>query len=161
MKKSELLEHLESQREKFMDALEDLPEGTWEQPGVAGIWSIKDILMHISRWEAELVKLLWQAQQGQRPTSIHFEGVNVDEVNARWYAENRDRSIEKVLEDFQAVRTQTILRVEALNEKDLNDPQRYPWSSGKPLAEWIENDSYGHDEEHLADVLRWKKGTSP
>ena len=38
------------------------------QPGVVGQWSLKDILVHLTLWEAELVTLLFQARQGQKPS---------------------------------------------------------------------------------------------
>lgn len=156
MNKKELLEALESGREKFLDALEGIPEDAWELPGVAGEWSLKDLLAHLSRWEAEMIKLLWQAQHGQRPDTAPFSGKSIDEINATWHKESQDRPLERVLEDFQAVRNQTILRVEGFSDRDLTDPKRYAWSPGKALWVWVENDSFGHEEEHLPDVLRWK-----
>jgi len=160
MTKNELLQKLESQREDFLDALEGIPESDWELPGVAGNWSIKDILAHLSRWEAELVKFLWQVQQGQTPTSIQLENIDVDAVNAAWQREARDRSLQRVLEDYHLVRTQTAARVEMLDEKDLLAPNRFKWAKGKPLWEWIAADSYEHEAEHLQDILAWKQRKS-
>lgn len=155
MKKSELLEALEKGREEFLDLLENLSEQELQQPNVVGDWSIKDILVHLSRWEAELVKLLYQAHQGTPPTTQHFSAPDVDAVNARWYSESRQRSLERALEDFHAVRTQTLRRVEAFSDQDLNDVRRYPWLDGKPLWEWIEGDSFGHEAEHGEQIRVW------
>lgn len=157
MNKHDLLIQLEESREKFLDSLEDLPQERWIVPGVVGEWSIKDILAHLSRWEAELVKLLWQARQGQRPTTIHLTQVDVDETNRLWYNEARTRSLERVLEDFHSVRNQTLLRVEAFSDKELNDPKKFTWLSSRALWEWIAGDSFEHEAEHAVQIAAWRK----
>lgn len=161
MKKSEILEALESEREKFLDLLEGLSEQEMQQPGVAGDWSIKDILVHLTRWEAELVKLLYQARQGQTPTKAQrvLLQSSDDDVNARWYAASRDRLLEQALEDFHAVRNQTLRRVESFTDQDLNDARRYPWLDGRPLWKWIEGDSFGHEAEHAEGIRLWLSKT--
>jgi hypothetical protein len=156
MNKSEILKALEDTREQFLDAIEGLPEGALEEPGVVGDWSIKQVMDHISRWEAEVVKLLWQARQGIRPTTL-LSIPDYEPINQRWASEALHRPPERVLDDFHGTRTQTILRVEAFSDKDLTDPQRYPWAGSKPLAQWIANDSFAHEAEHTAEILDWRK----
>ncbi|MEW5871743.1 MAG: ClbS/DfsB family four-helix bundle protein [Chloroflexota bacterium] len=158
MTRDEILDALEDMREKFLEALEDLSDEALQEPGVFADWSIKDILYHLSMWEAELVKLLWQAAQGQRPTTAHFSGspTPVDQINADWLEKGRERPLELVWQDFEAVRKQTSRRVEAFSDEDLNDPQRYPWLQGRSLWEWVAGDSYEHEEEHLADIRAWR-----
>ena len=78
MNKRELLDELESSRERFLELIDDLADDAFEEPGVNGAWSLKDVLAHLTRWEAELVKLLWQVSQGQAPTSAHFSQISID-----------------------------------------------------------------------------------
>jgi hypothetical protein len=136
MNKNELLTQLEESREKFLDALGDLQQDQWVVPGVVGEWSIKDILAHLSRWEAEMVKLLWQARQGVRPTTMHFAQGDVDETNRIWFNEARARSLEHVLEDFHAVRNQTLLRVEAFADKVDRSKNIPGWNLGHYGSGW-------------------------
>jgi len=156
MNKNELLVQLEKSREEFLEAIDGLSEEEMQAPGVTGAWSIKDILIHLARWEAELIKLLWQARQGLRPTSAHFSGEDVDTINARWYSESQDRSLQSALEDFHGVRNQTIRRAEEITEKELNDAHRLAWLKSRPLWEWIESDSFGHEAEHAAEIIAWR-----
>ena len=156
MKKSEILASLEGERERFLDELEGLNEADLEIPGVLGEWSVKDILVHLSRWEAELVKLLFQAHNGQKPSSAHFTQQNVDDTNQQWFEEGRTRPIQRVLDDFHAVRNQTILRVEEFSERDLTDSKRYSWAKQIPLAEWIASDSFEHEAEHRQHIAAWR-----
>lgn len=157
MKKEELVEALENERENFLDTIDGLPDEALEEPGVMEGWTIKDLLTHLTLWEAELIKLLWQAKQGQKPSSAHFTNMNIDELNARWKEEMQDRALERVMADFHSIRNQTIRRVEAFSEKDLNDSNRYPWLKNRPLWEWIAGDSFEHEAEHRQQILSWRK----
>ncbi len=157
MTKDEVLDALEDQREKFLDAIDGLPDEAMLEAGVCGEWSVKDVLYHLSRWEAELVKLLWEASQGATPTTVHFGNASVDELNAAWQAESASRPLERVMSDFIAVRKQTSRRAQAFSYEDLNDPQRYPWQDNRPLWDWIATDSFGHEAEHLAQIQEWRK----
>jgi hypothetical protein len=160
MNKVQLLRELAESREAFMAAIEGLDEEAMLQPGAAGDWSVKDVMAHLMMWEAQLVTYLFRTQAGNKPNTVHFGGEPVEQINARWHAQNVDRPLEAVLEDFEGVRAQTIRRVEAFSEKQLNDPQAFPWLGGKPLWEWVLEDSAGHDREHAAGIGAWR-GQAP
>lgn len=155
MKKSEIIANLSDGRENFLELLQDIPRKQMEVPGVIDNWSIKDILVHLTRWEAELVKLLWQSEQGGKPTTVHFDQNSVDEINIRWFEASRKRALQLVMQDFLGVRNQTIRRVEALPEKILNDPHAFPWLEDNPLWQWIAQDSFEHEAEHEAQIKNW------
>jgi hypothetical protein len=157
MKKSELLDALESSRERLLELIDDLQADSYDEPGVNGAWSLKDILSHLARWEAELVKLLWQISQGQAPTSAHFSGISTDSLNEKWYGEMRSRPLQMILEDYHNVRNQTMHRIEAFSDQELNDPKRYRWLRGKPLWVWVAADSYEHENEHLLQIKAWRE----
>jgi hypothetical protein len=157
MDKKALLGSLETSRKNFLAVIEGLNEETLLESGVIDGWSVKDMISHISNWEAELIKMLWQVQQGQKPTSMQFKNRDIDTVNLEWAEENRTRPLAKVLADFIAVRKQTLRRVQAFSEQELNDPQRFFWQQGKPLWKWIAEDSYEHEAEHAAQIGAWKK----
>ena len=152
MNKENIINELTKSREKILETVRDLSDQEMETQGVIDDWSVKDILVHLTRWEAELIKLLWQAKQEVPPSTAHFSQVPVDDLNARWHAESRSRSLKPVLKDFLGVRNQTIRRVDALTETTLTDPSSFPWLEGEPLWKWIAGDSF----EHEAQILTWK-----
>jgi hypothetical protein len=156
MNKDDLLDALEDEREKLIDALEDIPEEAMLEPGVAGEWSVKDILAHLNAWEAELIRLLWHIRQGKRPAFPQVQASEVDERNRVYYEQSRDRPLERILADFEGIRIQTIRRVEAFSDQELTDPARFTWLKGRALWERIAEDSYAHDAEHAADILAWR-----
>ena len=156
MDKAEIFAALREGRKNFLDAIQGLSDQNMETQSVSAGWTLKDIMVHLTRWEAELVKLLWQAIQEVAPSSAHFSQESVDELNARWYAESRSRPLKSVLNDFLGVRIQTIRRVEALTETTLTDPSCFPWLAGEPLWKWIADDSFKHEAEHEAQIRTWK-----
>ena len=157
MTNDEILDALEDQREAFLEAIDGLSDEQLEQPGVVGDWSVKDIMYHLTMWEAELVKLLWQAAQGLQPTTAQFGKTPVDELNAVWSLQAHNRTLEQVIDDFAGVRKQTSHRLTAFKDKDLNNPQRYPWLDNHPLWVWIAEDSFKHEAEHLAQIQQWRE----
>lgn len=158
MNRDEILNALEDEREKFLEAIEGLPEEALLEPGVVGEWSIKDLMAHISMWEAWLIRLLWQISQGETPTRL-IPAEQVDEVNAAWHAQAKDRPLEQVMEDFRQARKQTARRVLAFSDRDLSDPQRYPWAKGNTLAEIIAMNTWAHEAEHTAQIQAWRQKT--
>ena len=152
MKKTELLEKLEQSRADFLELLEPLTEDELLEPVLAGGWTVKDVLVHLMLWEAELIKLLFQTQQGRTPQTILNGDEPEDKINARWYAQHKDRELEQALKDFDTIRDQTIRRVETFSDKDLTDPKRYPWLKGEPLWQWIVESTVEHEEEHIPEI---------
>ena len=156
MKKDELISTLTGSRQQILNLLEGFSPEQMEIPGVIEQWSLKDLLVHLTRWEAESVKLLWQAKQGKRPTTVHFNQNGIDSINERWYHESKSRSIDMVWKDFVAVREQTLRRVKDFSEDELDNPQAYDWLDGRALWEWIAGDSYKHEAEHAENIREWK-----
>jgi hypothetical protein len=157
MNKDEVLDALEDEREKFLDAIEGLSPEQMSEPGVVDTWSVKDIIHHLSLWEAEMVRLLYQVLEGEKPSTVHFKQSSVDATNAAWYALGKERTLEQVLGDFKAVRKQTLRRVEAFKDEDFEDPQRFSWAKDHPLFDWIGSDSFEHEAEHTEQIKAWRQ----
>ena len=158
MNKNELIDTLNQSRADLLAAIEGLDDEAMLEPALANGWSLKDLLAHLTAWEAQLVTLLYQVAHGQTPTTIHFRQASTEETNARWEAENRARPLEQVLSDFRAIHAQTIRRLEPFSEADLFEPGRYAWARDYALYEWVASDSYGHERDHLEEVRAWRAG---
>lgn len=152
MNRSEILEQLDENRERLLVAIEPLPDEALLEPGAMGDWSVADILAHITAWESELVTGLLRINQGKKPTKMIAAFEDVDGYNARRFEENKGRDIERIFDDLQGVRVQLEQWLEEFSEKDLSDPNRYKWSKGITLAHIVEENSYGHDAEHLPQI---------
>lgn len=156
MDKETIITELIRSRKEILDLLDGISQDEMETPGVIEQSSLKDLLVHLTRWEAESIKLLWQAKGGNQPTTVHFIPGSADAINERWYQESKSRPMEVVWKDFLAVREQTLRRIKEFSERELNDRQYYKWLKGRALWEWIAEDSYIHEAEHANSIRDWK-----
>jgi hypothetical protein len=108
--KQEIVETLESEWEALQAAIADLTEEQMTGAPVAGEWTLKDLLAHIAVWEARLVTALYKAERGVTPDLVE-SGPQVDQLNAQLYREQKDRPLERVLEDLHDVDISVVIRV--------------------------------------------------
>jgi len=162
MNKQQLLAEMESARAEIVEAMAGLSDEAMLEPDIVGAWSVRDVLQHISLWEAELVKLLVHVQQRRRPVGERWSGkLDIDALNARWHAETRDRPLDRVRADFAGVRQQTQRRLNELAEADLTETRAFPWLKGRPLWQYVLEDSAEHDREHAEQIRAWRHSGRP
>jgi hypothetical protein len=158
----DLQERLESSRERLLVALEPLPDEALLEPDAIGHWSIADLLAHLATWESELVTALMRLQQGRKPEPFLQAVADRDAYNARRYAENKGRDLDRIFADFQGVRVHLEQWVDEFNRRDLNQRGRHAWFPNESLAEVISRYSVEHEESHLPAVEayaeRWLAG---
>jgi uncharacterized damage-inducible protein DinB len=158
MTKQELLSAMASARAELLEAIAGLSDEQLLEPGVAGPWSVRDVLQHISLWEAELVRLLAHVEQGRKPIGERWSGnLDLDALNAKWHAETADRPLDRVQDDFHAVRRQTLRRLETLSDGDLERVRPQAWLRKRPLWQWIAEETFEHDAEHAAEIRAWRR----
>ena len=155
MRKKDLVERLETQRARFMDTLQGLTPEQMMMPGACGIWSVKDVVAHLTAWQSELVTGLNQVENNRVPQII-----NIDDLhgwNAEQYHANASRPLEVIMEDFAAVHKMLLRMIDGFDEKQLFAHRRYKWMEGEPLAYLIEENASLHEDEHAEDIARWRE----
>jgi hypothetical protein len=158
MNKQEILAELEAARASLVDAIDGLTPEQLLQHGVVEAWSVRDLLQHVSLWEAELVRLLAHLDQGRRPTGEALAPhPNFAKLNARWHAETKDRPLEDVLADFHGVRRQTVRWIQKLSDDDLTRVRPEKWLHGNPLWRWVADYSFEHEREHTDQIRAWRR----
>ncbi len=153
MRKEELMSALEDNREDLLAALEGISSEKALEETSDGDWTLKDLLALLLLWEAETIKLLYQVRRGMPPATVHFKGIPADEQSQIWRAQVKDRPLERVLADFYAIRAQTLQRLDNFDDRELNDPARFPWLRGKTLSEIVE-DAVLDRERSLTEKIR-------
>jgi hypothetical protein len=148
MNQAELLSNIRSGRAQLKSALASLSDDQLLAPNLHGGWSIKDLIAHIGFWEQHTAIEFGALLRG---VELPDEGLTLDELNARVYAQNQHKPLAEVHLEEQSAYEQLFLLVENALDDDLFNPQRFAWTDGKPFAEWIENNTYGHYVEHQAD----------
>jgi len=117
--KKQLLAELQSEQAAWLALLDEIGEENMTQPEVAGGWSIKDIVAHITGWRRRTVNRFRAAHDPSSdmialwPAELH-EDDEVDEINAWIDKVNRDRPLADVLNDSHEVFQQLVAEVSAL-----------------------------------------------
>jgi hypothetical protein len=155
MSKAQLLNDLNAEQAGWEALLDEIGEEHMTQPGVAGDWSIADIVAHLTGWRTRTVGRLQAALRHEPapPPKWPPDLQTDDEINAWIYAANHDRPLDDVLHDSRAVFQQLAETLDAFPEAELLAPGHFPWMEGEPLTGAI---FFAHfHEEHEPDMRAW------
>jgi hypothetical protein len=119
-------------------------------PGVAGYWSLKDVVAHITWYEHILLVML------EHPASPEhgWLSIELETRNRMIYEQNRDRSFEEVLAEAADVFARILKAVEHLSEAELQQVGYFQASQNPPWKAVIW-DTYEHYHQHDGDIRRW------
>ncbi|GCE15463.1 hypothetical protein KTT_53220 [Tengunoibacter tsumagoiensis] len=122
LSKTQLLTELHNENAYWQALLDEIGEVNMTQPEVAGGWSIKDIVAHLTGWRRWSVKR-FQFELNHEPDftppwppALQSD----DDINAWIYASQRDRPLADVLSDSHEVWQQL---VEVLDHCDATAPE--------------------------------------
>ena len=155
MRRAELLQQLHSEQQAWESLLAEIGEDRMEEAGVAGAWSTKDVVAHLTAWRRRTVGRLEAVALG-RPEPAHewpAELRDDDEINAWFHERDRDKSVRETLAESRRVFEQLLSAIEKIPEDSLDHPERFPWMQGAPLTGAT---LFGHfHDEHEADMRAW------
>jgi hypothetical protein len=154
MNKQTIVEQTKAARAKLNSAIAGLSTDDLLRPFAVGIWSIKDLLAHLTAWESELITALSKLGKAA-PAIVEIE--DFDSFNQEQYEVNARRSLEVVMEDFQGAHKYLLLAIEDLDEKTLTTPNRFAWMEGEPLSYLIAENGFLHEIEHAEEILAWRQ----
>jgi hypothetical protein len=154
--KAEIIEQIREARGALLAAIDGLSPDNMLRPGVVGLWSVKDILAHLTAWESELITALSRLDRpGNTPEIVKID--DIDEWNEEQYRVNARRSLDVVLEDFNGVHKHLIKAIEDLDNKTLEDVRKFPWLEGEPLSYLIAENATWHEQEHAEEIRNWRE----
>ncbi len=99
MTKSKLLETLRSKRAEGDALLAQVPLDRMTEPGVAGEWSVKDIIVHLTYHERWIADRLHEGLRGESYVPNEIDALPFDERNDVVFQRNRNRPLSDVLEE--------------------------------------------------------------
>lgn len=162
MNKSELVIWLQKEYQHWKGLLDQIDPQLLDQPGVAGHWSIKDIVAHMVGWEHRNIARIQAAQRGEPEPASPWpaELQNDDDVNAWIYEAYRGRSAREVLDDAHQVVQQLLAVVQGLPDDirietvQHGGREYYPmWFGEQRLSAGEFFDHFRDD--HEADIRAW------
>jgi len=159
MKKSEFLTLLQAAYRQWEAVLDQIGPARMDLPGVAGHWSIKDIVAHLTGWQRRLIARLQAALRNEPEPPPHWPAhlQAEDDINAWLYESNRGRSTRDVLDESHKVFQQTLAAVAGLPEnvkiERIEPKYDVVWVGGERFApgEFF----YHFQGDHEPDVRAW------
>ena len=152
--KTELLETMLAARERLDSLIDQMAPPLMTRPSPPGTWSVKDILAHLTSYDRWLGLTL--ALRGLKPPDFWIEDIPLDEFNRRLFEENRDKTLDQVLQEFKQVWREILDETQACSETYLFAEQSIP---GVPYAfrpcDLLKSESYGHYLDHLPALDAW------
>ncbi len=153
--KAELSAGLQQEYQTWLALLDEIGPSRMDQPGVAGAWSIKDIVAHLTGWRRRTVARLQAIQRGESepppPWPAHLQ--TDDEINAWIYQSRHSNSVREVLDESDQVFQALLAVIESLPEEVLAEMHRQPWLEGAPFTAAT---FFAHfHEEHETDMRAW------
>jgi hypothetical protein len=146
--KDELLHRAACEYGAFHEALQGLNEAHMTEVWL-GVWSVKEIVAHMTGWHRELIPALERLVRGERPIP---EGVSYDDVdawNAKFAARGQAASVADVL-----------LELDKSHEAFLHAAAQVPverFQPGRTAYRIVDLNSAHHYRAHGDEIRAWRE----
>lgn len=135
------LGRLEASWQGWQAAIAGVPAERFEEPGVCGSWSMRELFGHIAFWDRYGIERGRATLAGEP-----FQPVDADPINERETAAMADRGAAELRADMEAAHAEMMAFVAAAP----HDPARLV-----PMLARMAVDTEHHYDEHTAEVLAW------
>lgn len=177
MTKATLLAAMEIGRQAWQALLDQIDEKAMMEPGVEGVWSVKEIVAHIAGYQqyfsAYLIDLRQESLNSSGMTATldkyyqhqltlyrqahpdfpeRLDDVHDDQLNILFVLACQQQSVQEVLALERQAYERLLAEVQALSETTLTDS---PQNQDHPLIERIPNQCYAHYQMHMPAIKLW------
>lgn len=151
---------LKACRKEFVALLPLLPESEWSSRPVCGVWTMKDLVGHLTAWAEVGIEGMAQAAAGELPELepiADFEAWNLEQA-----AKRADLPWETIWQAYDASYQALLSGLDNLSENQLAVEFAAPWGGHLSLFRWFTIWPL-HEREHAIDVrqslnlTRWPK----
>lgn len=148
----ELAERLKTEGEKFVGIFSALTADQWQAEVYTEgeMWTVRNVLAHFVTAERGLVKLFEQIRQGGAGATDDF---SIDRYNAEQQVQTKDLLPAELIEQYKAVRDNSVSWVSGLKDEELEIKGRHPFLGETVLREMIKL-LYLHNQLHYRDVKK-------
>jgi hypothetical protein len=150
MDRQQLLKRIEDAWTALKESVAGMTDLELSEPGVAGDWSVKDILAHVTTWEQEALKYLPVILRGDRPPRYSVMYGGIDAFNARMAEEKRGLSLAEVQKQMEDTHRKLIEVVHEAPEEEIRRETAF--------RRRIRLDTYSHYPHHTRAIREWREG---
>ncbi len=147
-----LAEKLRNEGEKFFTLFAGLTDDQWQLEVYTEdqTWTIRNVLSHFVTSERGLVRLFERIRISGEGASEDF---SIDRYNAAQQEKTKDLTPQELLEQYKAIRSDSIAWILSLEESDLDKRGRHPFIGMTTLREMIKM-LYMHNQLHYRDMRK-------
>lgn len=155
--KTDLLDAIRNARAALENALARLDDRTLAETILAGEWTGKDIMVHVSDWERRFLRWVEIGRRGEIPARPEpgISWADEDRLNQMIVERGRARSLDEVRAEFAAAYRAICEAIAAMSQDELFAPGYYAWTGDEPLVAIVRGVTIDHYAGHTADILAW------
>jgi uncharacterized damage-inducible protein DinB len=148
----ELADKLRIEGEKFDSLFAGLTDAQWQAEVYTEgeTWTLRNVLSHFVTSERGLVRLFEKIRLGDAGSPDDF---SIDRYNAAQQQKTKDLSPQDLLEQYKAVRADSIAWTLSLSELDLEKQGKHPFLGMTSIREMIKM-LYIHNMTHYRDMKK-------
>ena len=153
MTKEKTLAGLAKSRQALHQAIEGLSAEEMTQVQVEGVWTVKDVIGHITSWEEAVLRPLRRYADGNP------FGTDVIKDYLAWNDEQaalkQDVPLDAILDKATAIREELVATANRLSAEQWEQDVPFPWGGTGTVAKALRG-LKEHEMEHVRAVRRWR-----
>jgi hypothetical protein len=150
MKRERLMQRLNRAWNDIQASYAGLPDEHLTEPGLAGAWSVKDVLAHITTWEAETLQHLPHILAGGRPPRYSVVYGGLDAFNDLMTAQKRALPLGEVRRQLAETHQQLLDYLASVPDE--------PFEAETRFRRRLRLDTYSHYPLHTRMIQAWRQG---
>jgi len=152
LSKAEIVEALNREHDRLLKTVFRLTLDQMTQSGVAGEWSVKDVLAHLIFWNNFVVGELQAALVGK---TWEFDNSDTDTANEQAVARYRDQSFMEVILCYSESVSEVVRMVWSLPDRAFEPGSSVERTLGDTVAGALNNNTYDHYALHREQIEMW------
>src|SRR5579859_608138 len=149
MDKQQFLTKLDRAWAALESSYAGLSESQLAEPGVAGDWSARDILAHVTTWEEEALKYLPLILAGGRPPRYSTQYGGIDAFNAQITEQKRGLSAAEVREQLATTHRRLRDFIQSVPDE--------PFTRDTPFRHRLRLETTSHYTLHAGMIRDWRQ----
>jgi uncharacterized protein (TIGR03083 family) len=149
MNRQQLVKKIDKAWAELKESYADLSDAQLAEPGAMGDWSVKDILAHVTWWEAEALKHLPLIIKEGRPPRYSTQYGGIDAFNALMIEQKRGLPLAEVLQQQEETHRQLIAYIQNVPEEQFTRETRF--------RHRLRLDTYSHYPKHAKAIREWRE----
>ena len=144
-------------QQTVLQAIDGFPETAWETPGACGVWSVKDILAHLTSYERILVDILTTFTGGGSTPVLNSYVELGSQFNDIEVSRRTAKTIQDVLAEFNDTHLQVMSLLVNMPSETRSISGTLPWYGMEyALDDVLVYMYYGQKREHSAQIAAFR-----